>query len=152
MKTFDDIHLALREGTVDGELLWDVEEVIHHWLTKKHHGIAEDWPAGIEPIDVDAQLIDDLHTSLVRFVRENLSHPHAGLAIWAIGKLVWASDEPLFAAAVEHGLRGDDNLVYQAVIALDNLKALPGDVTSFSGHEVEANRKIAREYLKHRGE
>jgi hypothetical protein len=151
MKTFDDIHMALSEGAVDGELLWDVEEVIHHWLTKKHHGIEENWPSGSEPSEVNAQVIDELHTSLVRFVRGNLSHPHAGTTIWVIGKLVRASDEPLFAAAVAQGLRGDDNLVYQAVIALDNLEALPGNVSSFSGHEVETNRQIAREYLKHRG-
>lgn len=150
MKTLDDIHLALREGTVDAELIVDVEELIHRWLAEKHLGVVEAWPAGIVPADMDAAGIEELHASLVVFVREHMDHPQAGLAVWAIGKLARVSDEPLFAAALEKGLQGDDNLLYQAVIALDNLEVLPGDIMSFSGDDVDINRQIARDYLDSR--
>lgn len=106
MKTLDDIHLALREGTVDAELVVEVEELIHRWLAEKHLGVVEAWPAGIVQAELDAAGIDELHASLVVFVRSHMDHPQAGLAVWAIGKLVRASDEPLFAAALENGLPG----------------------------------------------
>ena len=150
MRTLDDVQAALREGTVDANLVLEVEEVIHRWLAEKHLGVLEAWPTGLAPTEVDERCIDDLHASLVAFVRANWSHAQVGLAVWAIGKLVRSDDEPLFAAALEEGLRGDDNLIYQAVIALGNLELLPSEITSFSGDDVETNRQTARTYLDHR--
>ncbi|MFT5051945.1 MAG: hypothetical protein ACI8QZ_003376 [Chlamydiales bacterium] len=146
-KTLDEVHAALRDGRVDAPLLADVEDLIHRWLAEQHLGIVEEWPKGLIQFEVDAHCINELHGSLMHFVRGNWSHPQAGLAIWAIGKLVRAEDETLFAEALEHGLHGDDNLLYQAVIALDNLELLPGEIMSFSGHDVETNRQTARIYL-----
>ncbi len=150
IRTVDDVHAALRDGIVDAPLVLDVEDLIHRWLAEKHLGVTEEWPKRLVPFEVDERCIDELHGSLVHFVRANWSHPQAGLAVWAIGKLVRVADEPLFAAALEQGLEGDDNLLYQAVIALDNLRLLPGEIMSFSGDAVETNRETARNYLAHR--
>ena len=105
MRTFDDVYVALREGTIDAELVLDLEAVIHRWLAEKHLGVVEEWPTGLAPAEVDARCIDELHASLVAFVWANWSHPLVGLAVWTIGKLVRADDEALFAAALEQGLR-----------------------------------------------
>jgi hypothetical protein len=127
-----------------------MEEAVHRYLTARQlSGDASlqevGAPSALRETDIDA-----LHAALVHFIRNNMAHPQTGLAIWATAKLARPGDEPLFAAALRQGLEGDDSLLYQSIIALDNLRVLPHKVTSFSATEFETNRETARAYLAER--
>jgi len=147
----DEIRDRILSGAIDADLLWSVGQAFG--------GVGSE-PSAVgswihsRPADPDSDLklttgeAETVHTALITFITDRTEHPQGPLAVWAIGKLARREDESVFRGAVQRGLEGNDDLLYQAIIALDNLGVLPGEVTSFSAHDVEANRAIGRGYLE----
>ncbi len=86
---------------------------------------------------------------LVRLVEENPDHADLGTAVWAPGKLFDPLLKPLFESVLRRHLDGDAGVLYQAIIALDNLEVeFPEAEGSFSIYEEEKNRRMAGAYLE----
>ena len=139
---------ALQSDDVDPDLLWHVGDVLTRWLTERSGGRMEGYGPEVMDIELDEEAVDALHAALLSLVEPDLTHPQAGMIVWLIGKLARPGDLPLFERALESGLAGRDDLLYQALIALDNLDELAADASSFAAFEVEKNRDLARAYLK----
>jgi hypothetical protein len=85
----------------------------------------------------------------VRFVEEHPDHDDAGTAVWALGKLFDQELTPLFESILRRHLEGNSGTLYQALIALNNLGIdFPEAAGSYSIHEVEKNKGMARAYLE----
>src|SRR5262249_14427100 len=106
----------------------------------REEGLAE--PAG--PADLAR-----LRGRLVDRRRAGAAAPVAGAAVFALGKLYDPGLTGFFVEVLQRHLHGDANVLYQAMIALDNL-----DVDVFAGRRsmsvlAEAeNRAMAAEFLR----
>ncbi len=88
-----------------------------------------------------------LRERLVERVRSGA--PMAGGAVFALGKLHAAGLAPFFVEVVRSQLDGDENVLYQAMIALDNLgEPVFAGQDSMSVTDVAENRSLAVGYLK----
>ena len=152
MTSISDVVDALRQDGVDPALLWHVGDLLTRWLTEQSGGRLEGYGPEVMGAELDEAGVGALHSALLGLVEPDLSHPHADMIVWLIGKLARPTDRQLFEQALERGLAGDDGLLYQALIALDNLDALDAGTTSFAAFEVDKNRDLARAYLKRRAE
>ena len=89
-----------------------------------------------------------LRGHLVDLVRAGVPAPAAGAAVFALGKLYDPGLTGFFVEVLQRYLRGDANVLYQAMIALDNL-----DTDVFAGRrsmsvlEEAENRALAAEFL-----
>ncbi|HYH98290.1 M20 family metallopeptidase [Hyalangium sp.] len=111
------------------------------------------WPPEVIDQETSEAGVHLLRDALTRFIHRWMEHPSAGLAVWALGKLHYPGLKPLFDEVLEHHLERDPNLLYQALIALQNLGIrLPGEEQGMSVYEVERNRVMARSYRLQPGE
>jgi hypothetical protein len=105
------------------------------------------WPPEVldqEPSEVGAQQLRD---ALTRFIRKWMDHPSAGLAVWALSKLRDPGLKALLDEVLDHHLEGDPNILFQTLVALQNLGIrIPGGEQGLAIHEVERNRSLARSY------
>jgi hypothetical protein len=141
----------IRDGSIDADLLWSLGQAFGR--TGSSSPSVTSWVHSGEPevdsgLDLSADEVASLHTALVRLIEDEATHPETPLAVWAVGKLARPDDEALFRRCVRRGLEGDDDLLYQAIIGLSNLDALPAGITSFAALDVEVNREIGRRYLE----
>jgi len=92
--------------------------------------------------------VERLRDRLVDLVRSGSPAPVAGAAVFALGKLHDPGLGPFFVEVLRDQLHRDAGVLYQAMIALDNLGA---DVFagrgSMSVAEPEANRALAAAFL-----
>lgn len=147
MTSVPDILAPIRKDEVDPDLLWRVSELLTRWRTDESEGRLEGFGPEVMEVELDRPGIDALRLALLGLVEPDLSHPHASAIVWLLGKWACTEDQPLFRRALELGAEGADDLLYQALIALDNLEVLNAHTTSFSAFEVETNRALAQAYL-----
>ena len=89
-----------------------------------------------------------LRQELVRLLESDFDHPEAGPALWALGKLYDPALRPLFERALHHHLERNANVLYQAIIALNNLGVeFPEAHGAFAFNDVERNRAMAKAHL-----
>ncbi len=147
MTSVPDILASIRNDDVDPDLLWRVSELLTRWRTEESGGRLEGFGPEVMEVELDRADIDALRLALLGLVEPDLSHPQASTIVWLLGKWASPEDQPLFRRALERGVEEGDDLLYQALIALDNLGVLNADTTSFSAFEVETNRALAQAYL-----
>ncbi len=110
------------------------------------------WPPEVIEQETSEAGGRQLRDALIRFIRRWQENPAAGMAVWALGKLRDPELKSLFEEVLEHHLERDPNVLFQALIALQNLGIrMPGDEQGMSVHEVERNRILARSYRMQRG-
>jgi hypothetical protein len=141
----------IRDGSINADLLWTLGQAFGR--TGSRPLSVTSWVHSRQPeadsgLDLSAEEVASLHAALVQLIDDHAPHPETPLAVWAVGKLARPDDEALFRRCVRRGLEGDDDLLYQAIISLSNLDALPAGITSFAAHDVDANREIGRRYLE----
>jgi hypothetical protein len=145
---------TLREGirAGNGDLLLDVA-----YAFEKHRGLGKTatgnlgWTEKIIRTDFSDNDIALLKVDLVQFIQNNLAHPEAGTAIWALGKLIDASLKPTLIAILQQQItqNADAFAMFQTMIALENLgENLFGDMVSRSILDAKENRALAEDYLR----
>jgi hypothetical protein len=93
--------------------------------------------------------VRQLRDRLADLVRAGAPAPVAGAAVFALGKLHDAELRPFFVGVLRRYLAGDAGVLYQAMIALDNL-----EVPVFAGARSASvrlegeNRALAAEFLR----
>ena len=147
MTSIEDLVDSLRSDDVDPDLLWRVGDLLTRWLAVQSGGRMVGYGPEVMDVELKDADIEAVHGALRALVEDGLSHPHAATIVWLLGKLARPADQNLFEHALERGLDDRDDLLYQALIALDNLGELAADATSFAAFDVDTNRALARAYL-----
>jgi hypothetical protein len=135
---------------VIGDHLWLAGQLLERWnCMERGTGPVAGWPDEVTDEELDLARVNQLRQILISFIREHGDHVAIGTAVWALGKLPRAEDEPLFAEVLRAELDGRGDVLHQALIALDNLDRLPpsDQPRSFAASNVDANRELARQYL-----
>jgi HEAT repeat protein len=110
--------------------------------------------AGLDREDVVAEPaspadVARLRASLVDLVHVGAPDPVAGAAVFALGKLHNPGLTEFFVEVLRTYLRGNAGVLYQAMIALDNLGVdVFGGRQSMSVLAEEENRALAHEFLR----
>ncbi|WP_224371717.1 M20 family metallopeptidase [Hyalangium versicolor] len=142
---------SAQEGILNAAFLFE-KAVLSSTQDPEEFARSMGWPPEVIAQETSKEGDRKLRDALTRFVRRWIEHPSAGLAVWALGKLRAPEFKPLFDEVLEHHLERDPNLLYQALIALQNLDIpLSGLRQDMSVDEVERNRAIARSYRLHPG-
>jgi len=94
---------------------------------------------------------DDLlriSTAMIDFVRTSPHHPKVGSVVWSLGKLCDPDLKPLFRHFLHANRAGEVHVIWQAVIALQNLGdgLLRGVTTWFDLDEHTFHKRVA-EYI-----
>jgi succinyl-diaminopimelate desuccinylase len=110
------------------------------------------WPPEVIEQETSEAGAHQLREALTRFIHRWMAHPSAGLAVWALSKLRDPGLKPLFDEVLEHHLERDPSILFQALVALQNVGIrLPGAEQGLSVNEAERNRVLARSYRLQRG-
>jgi HEAT repeat protein len=111
--------------------------------------------AGLDREDVVAEPaspadLAKLRASLVDLVRAGAPDPVAGAAVFALGKLHDPGLTEFFVEVLRTYLKGNAGVLYQAMIALDNLgEHVFGGRRSMSVLAEAENRALAQVFLRH---
>lgn len=106
------------------------------------------WPPEVMEQATPAHQIRRLYEAVTRFIERNLGHSAVGPAVFALGKTSEPGAQPVFDKVLEHHLERDGAVLYQALIALENLGVLlPGSNGQWSIRDTKHHQKIARNYL-----
>jgi hypothetical protein len=107
-----------------------------------------DWPEVVADPATPADL-DRLRDLLTELVRARPSPAVAGLAVFALGKLYDPDLTEFFVQVLRDYLHGDAEVLYQALIALDNLGAnVFAGRQSMSIRDEHENRAMAADFVR----
>ncbi len=96
-----------------------------------------------------AQEVARLRDRLVGLIRSGAQAPVAGAVVFALGKLYDPGLERFFVEVMRDHLLRDAGVLYQAMIALDNLGVgVFAGRDSMSAAEVDENRTLAAAFLR----
>src|SRR4051812_7912742 len=125
-------------GSVDDALLNAA------FLFEKSRGVPPcAWPDEVAQSNASPEDIRRLRDAVVKYVKRN------GVGSWTLGKCFDESLKAVFVSVLQRQLQGDAGELFQAMIALDNLREpVFGDVRSCSILDEEKNRELARRYLQ----
>jgi succinyl-diaminopimelate desuccinylase len=143
---------SLREVLLNAAFLFEKATLSASTQDPEDFARSMGWPP--EVIDQEISLVGghQLRDALVRFIHRWMEHPAAGMAVWALGKLHDPALKPVFDEVLDHHLERDPNVLFQAMMALQNLGIrMPGDPQGMSILEVERNRILARSYRLQQG-
>lgn len=117
-------------------------------LEKTAHALG--WPSDVLEEELTKKNVAQLRHSVESRLQSGLRPDLSSTGIWALGKLRDPTLQPLFERFLSKSLKeGGDRVLYQALIALDNLleDVFPTGEGA-SPLDVRRNRDLAHEYLK----
>jgi len=114
------------------------------FLFEKSRGVPPcAWPDEVAQSSATPEEMHRLRDAVVKYVQRN------GVGSWTLGKCFDKTLKPVLVSVLQRHLQGDAGELFQAMIALDNLREpVFGDVRSRSILDQEKNRELARRYLE----
>lgn len=111
-------------------------------------GASLGWPQEVTAHCVTNEERFAIEQALACFIEKNLRSSSVSAAVWALGKARRACHKELFERVLRVQIDGDPTVLFQAMIALDNLGAeIRRGNNSLCITETAMNRQLCRAYL-----
>ncbi|MEW8073997.1 MAG: hypothetical protein AB2826_26655 [Candidatus Thiodiazotropha sp.] len=122
------------------------------YCVENYKGFPSDaWDEDIQEINITQAQVLMLKATLFEFIKDNLDDPNVGTAIWVFGKIAVTDDKVFLVGLLKRYVDNNPQVLYQVMIALNNLGEVIFNEKSSSLIDYELNVNLAKKYLELEG-